>query len=60
MNSATCSVDGCVRDSRANGMCDTHDKQLKRTGTTGPIRPRRKPAERPSHPVRCGGCGRAP
>ena len=38
-------------------MCDTHDRQVKRTGTTSPIRPRRKPAEKPSHPVRCGGCG---
>jgi len=52
-----CSVDGCDRDSRANGMCGTHDRQVKRTGTTSPIRPRRKPAEKSSHPVRCGGCG---
>lgn len=50
-----CSVDGCARDSRANGMCDTHDKQMKRTGTTSPIRPRREP--KPATPVRCGGCG---
>ena len=38
-------------------MCETHYRQHKRTGTTSPIRPRRKPAEKPSHPVRCGGCG---
>lgn len=38
-------------------MCDTHDKQLKRTGTTSPIRPRREPAGKPATPVRCGGCG---
>ena len=52
-----CSVDGCGRDSRANGMCETHYRQVKRTGTTSPIRPRREPAEKPSHPVKCGGCG---
>lgn len=55
--SAVCSVDGCGRDTRANGMCDTHDRQFKRTGTTSPIRPRREPAGKPVTPVRCGGCG---
>lgn len=52
-----CSVDGCARDSRANGMCETHYRQVKRTGTTSPIRPRREPAGKPATPVRCGGCG---
>ena len=55
-----CSVDGCVRDSRANGMCDTHDKQLKRTGRTWAInarRPRSKPDPAPA--FACGDCGQA-
>lgn len=59
-----CSVDGCGRDTRANGMCDTHDRQLKRTGRTGAIRPRRpnrqpEPKPDPAPAFACGDCGQA-
>ncbi|MFE9337723.1 HNH endonuclease [Streptomyces sp. NPDC007063] len=29
-----CSVEGCPRPHRRNGLCDLHDQRMKRTGTT--------------------------
>jgi len=36
-----CSIPGCGRPFRALGLCQTHYKHLKKTGTPRPIRPMR-------------------
>ena len=42
MAKRTCSVDGCDRPHNANGLCQTHEKRLKKYGTTDapPEKPR--------------------
>jgi hypothetical protein len=39
---STCALDECGRKKYANGLCQTHDRQLRSTGTVAPIRPYRR------------------
>jgi len=36
MTERTCTIEGCERKHRRNGLCDMHDQRMKRTGTTDP------------------------
>ncbi len=40
-----CSVEGCGRDARARGLCQTHYKHLRKHGETRPINPKRQGRE---------------
>jgi hypothetical protein len=40
---AMCSIRGCGRPARSHGMCQTHRKQVLKTGKVGLIRPLRPP-----------------